>query len=76
MQTSRTIRIRESGFAYSQTRADKTAEAISLIVDVVKGLRDTPVPEAELQRTKDSLINSFVFGFREQFANRLSADDS
>lgn len=49
--------------AYSQTRADKTAEAISLIVDVVKGLRDTPVPEAELQRTKDSLINSFVFGF-------------
>ena len=50
-------------FAYSQTRADKTAEAISLIIDVVKGIRDTPVPEAELQRTKDSLINSFVFGF-------------
>ena len=50
-------------FAYSQTRADKTAEAISLIVDVVKGLRDAPVPTAELQRTKDSLVNSFVFGF-------------
>ena len=50
-------------FAYSQTRTEKTAEAISLIIDVVKGLRDTPVPEAELQRTKDSLINSFVFGF-------------
>ena len=50
-------------FAYSQTRTDKTAEAISLIIDVVKGLRDTPVPKDELQRTKDSLINSFVFGF-------------
>ncbi|MDE0010324.1 MAG: insulinase family protein [Candidatus Poribacteria bacterium] len=50
-------------FAYSQTRTEKTAEAISLIVDVVKGLRDTPVPQDELQRTKDSLINSFVFGF-------------
>ena len=50
-------------FAYSQTRTEKTAEAISLIIDVVKGLRDEPVPEAELQRTKDSLINSFVFGF-------------
>ena len=50
-------------FAYSQTRTDKTAEAISLIIDVVKGLRDVPVPAAELQRTKDSLINSFVFGF-------------
>jgi hypothetical protein len=50
-------------FAYSQTRTEKTAEAISLIINVVKGLRDTPVPEDELQRTKDSLINSFVFGF-------------
>ena len=50
-------------FAYSQTRTEKTAEAISLIIDVVNGLRDTPVPAAELQRTKDSLINSFVFGF-------------
>ena len=50
-------------FAYSQTRTEKTAEAISLIIDVVKGLRDEPVPKAELQRTKDSLINSFVFGF-------------
>ena len=50
-------------FAYSQTRTDKTAEAISLIIDVVKGLRDVPVPAAELQRTKDSLINSFVFQF-------------
>ena len=50
-------------FAYSQTRTEKTAEAISLIVDVVKELRDTPVPQDELQRTKDSLINSFVFGF-------------
>ena len=50
-------------FAYSQTRTDKTAEAITLIIDVVKGLRDEPVPESELQRTKDSLINSFVFGF-------------
>ena len=49
--------------AYSQTRADKTAEAISLIINVIKGLRDAPVPEAELQRTKDALINSFVFGF-------------
>ncbi len=50
-------------FAYSQTRADKTAEAISLIIDIVSDLRETPVPENELQRTKDSLINSFVFQF-------------
>lgn len=50
-------------FAYSQTRTDKTAEAISLIISIVRGIRENPVSEEELQRTKDSLINSFVFGF-------------
>ena len=50
-------------FAYSQTRAEKTAEAITLITDIIKGMRDAPVTEAELNRTKDSLINSFVFSF-------------
>ena len=50
-------------FAYSQTRADKTAEAISLIISIVSDLREILVPEEELQRTKDSLINSFVFQF-------------
>ena len=50
-------------FAYSQTRAEKTAEAITLIVDIIKGMRDAPVTEEELNRTKDSLINSFVFSF-------------
>ena len=50
-------------FAYSQTRAEKTAEAISLIINIVRDLRKTPVSDDELQRTKDSLINSFVFGF-------------
>jgi predicted Zn-dependent peptidase/outer membrane lipoprotein-sorting protein len=50
-------------FAYSQTRSEKTAEAISLIISIVRDLRENPVSDEELQRTKDSLINSFVFGF-------------
>ena len=50
-------------FAYSQTRAEKTAEAISLIISIIRDMRETPVSDDELQRTKDSLINSFVFGF-------------
>jgi hypothetical protein len=50
-------------FAYSQTRAEKTSEAISLITDIIKGMRDATVTEDELNRTKDSLINSFVFSF-------------
>lgn len=50
-------------FAYTQTRTEKTAEAIKLIINVVSDLRENPVPSDELQRTKDSLINSFVFSF-------------
>lgn len=50
-------------FAYSRTRSEKTAEAISLIISIVRDLGENPVSEEELQRTKDSLINSFVFGF-------------
>ena len=50
-------------FAYTQTRTEKTAEAIELIIKVVSDLRENPVPSDELQRTKDSLINSFVFSF-------------
>lgn len=49
--------------AYSRTRADKTAEVIELILDIIKDMRENPVSEEELQTTKDSLINSFVFGF-------------
>ena len=50
-------------FAYSQTRSEKTAEAISLIISIIRDLGENPVSAEELQRTKDSLINSFVFGF-------------
>ena len=50
-------------FAYSQTRTDKSAEAISLIINIIRDLRENPVSDEELQRTNDSLINSFVFGF-------------
>lgn len=50
-------------FAYCQTRSEKTAEAISLIISIVRDMRENPVSDEELQRTKDSLINSFVFSF-------------
>ncbi|MBI1925000.1 insulinase family protein [Candidatus Poribacteria bacterium] len=50
--------------AYSQTRTDKTAEATALILDIIKDMRENPVPEAELQLIKDSIINSFVFRFK------------
>ncbi len=49
--------------AYSQTRADKTAEAMALILELIKDIRENPVPADELQLIKDSIINSFVFSF-------------
>ena len=50
-------------FAYCGSSSEKTAQAISLIIDIVREIRDEPVSEEELQLTKDSLINSYVFGF-------------
>ena len=50
-------------FAYCGSSSEKTAQAISLIIDIIREIRDEPVSEEELQLTKDSLINSFVFGF-------------
>ncbi|MYI93582.1 insulinase family protein, partial [Candidatus Poribacteria bacterium] len=50
-------------FAYCGSSSEKTAQAISLIIDIIREMREEPVSEEELQLTKDSLINSFVFGF-------------
>ncbi len=50
-------------FAYCGSSSEKTAQAISLIIDIIREIREEPVSEEELQLTKDSLINSFVFGF-------------
>lgn len=50
-------------FAYCGSSSEKTAQAISLIIDIIREMREKPVSEEELQLTKDSLINSFVFGF-------------
>ena len=50
-------------FAYCGSSSEKTAKALSLIIDIIREIREKPVSDEELQLTKDSLINSFVFGF-------------
>ncbi len=50
-------------FAYCSSSSEKTAQAMSLIIDIIREMREEPVSDEELQLTKDSLINSFVFGF-------------
>ncbi len=50
-------------FAYCGSSSEKTAQAISLIIEIIREIRENPISDEELQLTKDSLINSFVFGF-------------
>lgn len=50
-------------FAYAQTRAEATHQAITSILEEIRRIRSGPVSEEELQRAKDSFLNSFVFSF-------------
>ena len=50
-------------FAFTQTMAEKTVETASIILDVIESMKREPVTDEELQLIKDSIINSFVFGF-------------
>lgn len=51
--------------ALSQTREDATAQAIEVMLDVLRQIREEPVSDEELQIAKDSLINSYVFNYAE-----------
>jgi len=51
--------------AFAQTRAEKTVETTSIMIDVVEGMKAERVSDQELQLIKDSLANSFVFGFTD-----------
>ena len=49
--------------AGTETKNESVVEVLSLIRQIMKELQDRPVGGEELQLAKDSLINSFVFGF-------------
>jgi predicted Zn-dependent peptidase len=49
--------------AYCFTKSETTVEAISLMLDTIRELKESKVPEDEVALAKDSLINSFVFSF-------------
>jgi predicted Zn-dependent peptidase len=51
--------------AFAQTRAEKTVETASIMIDVIEGMKNEPVNDDELQIIKESLTNSFVFGFTD-----------
>lgn len=49
--------------AETETKAASTAKTISLMLEIIEGMCTEPVSEAELKLAKESMINSFIFGF-------------
>ncbi|MGE0920008.1 M16 family metallopeptidase [Trichlorobacter lovleyi] len=49
--------------AETETKAEATAKTIGLMNSIIAAIRTEPVSEQELKLAKDSIINSFLFGF-------------
>jgi predicted Zn-dependent peptidase len=49
--------------AETETKAESTAKTISLMEQIIAGMTKTPVTDKEITLAKDSIINSFIFGF-------------
>lgn len=52
-----------SFIAETETRAEATLTVVNLMTGIIKGIRTEPVSEQELKLAKESIINSFLFGF-------------
>jgi predicted Zn-dependent peptidase len=49
--------------AETETRAEATGKTISLMLALIEGVRKEAVTEQELKLARESIINSFLFGF-------------
>ncbi|NJD89897.1 MAG: insulinase family protein [Geobacter sp.] len=49
--------------AETETKSASTAKAITLMKDIIAGMTKEKVRDEELRLAKDSIINSFIFGF-------------
>ena len=52
-----------SFIAETETKAESTVKAISLMKDIIIGITKEPVSDQELNAAREYLINSFMFGF-------------
>lgn len=50
---------------FGSTRSESTTETLRVILEEVERIRSQEVTEEELQRAKDTVLNSFVFNFDE-----------
>jgi len=49
--------------AETETKSESTAKAITLMRDIIAGMTTASVTDQELALAKDSIVNSFLFGF-------------
>jgi len=49
--------------AETETKSASTAKAITLMQEIIAGMTTAPVTSEELQQARESIINSFIFGF-------------
>jgi zinc protease len=49
--------------AETETKSESTVRAITLMRAIIAGMAAAPVSDQELSLAKDSIINSFIFGF-------------
>lgn len=52
-----------SFMAETETKAESTAKAITLMQSIIAGMTKEPVSDQELKAAKEFIINSFMFGF-------------
>jgi zinc protease len=50
-------------YTHSETRAGATLRAIEIVQHLIKQMREMPVSDSELNATKESILNSFVFDY-------------
>jgi len=49
--------------AETETKAESTAHAITMMQDIITGITKEPVTDQELNAAKEYIVNSFMFGF-------------
>ncbi len=49
--------------AETETKAESTAKTIGLMQSIIRGMTERPVSDGEITQAKESIINSFIFGF-------------
>ena len=56
--------------AYALTKSESTVEVISLLRGIIRDIGQKPLPAKELDMTKSSIVNSFIFSFTS--ANQIA----